>query len=100
MLGASKPFENVARAPVAQLVRQPNAAQPRLVGIERDLAADNPLPGDVANEAVEHTAVAAAHGQRADRHLTSALEGREKRPLGLDVDHRLLIADAGKNPAR
>ena len=95
-----QPAEYLARAALTQRRRQRHPAPRRRAFVERDLAANDLLAVDVRDEAVERRSAVRANDRRADRHLTPALERREKRALGGRVDHRRGVAERREQLAR
>src|SRR5688500_10886741 len=82
MFGPSQPLQYLRRPLPPQLIRQPHAAQLRLVDVEDDGAAHDACVGDVGDQAVQERAMLGGHGEGSDRHLTAPFQRLQERPFG------------------
>src|SRR5512142_2186866 len=100
MLGAAQGGEDVARTAMPQVVREAHAGQFRIVGIERQVAANDPATVDGRNESVQLPLCAAPCDERADRYLTTALESAEKCALRARGDRRVAVGERRDHGSR
>ena len=75
MTRATQPLQDLRRPFAAQLIRQPNAAQLRIVHVEQNGAAHHARARNVGDEAMQHRRAVAFDRQRVSRFQVSTAGG-------------------------